>query len=310
MRRFWKETDYLDGEVSAGAVVLPAGECAWAARKGCYMCGYSEMERRSSPSSIIHTLSQALRELGEVEYLKIFNSGSFFDESQIPARTRLRIYRMLSSKGFRRVQVESRPEFITPEVLEEAVSELDAELEVGIGLESASDYVREVFVNKGFSLEDFREAVERCRAAGVLVKAYLLIKPPFMSEGEAVLDAVESGRVAARLGVHRLSYNPVCVHRGTPLEGMFFRGEYSPPWLWSVVEVLLRVKKRVRIPVVCHPSGAGTRRGASNCRRCSGGVARGIRRFSATQEVEHLRGLECGCRERWKVELGVEVGAR
>ncbi|NOZ82285.1 MAG: archaeosine biosynthesis radical SAM protein RaSEA [Euryarchaeota archaeon] len=310
MRRFWKETDYLDGEVSAGAVVLPAGECAWAARAGCHMCGYSEMERRSSPSSIIKTLSRALEELSEVEYLKIFNSGSFFDERQIPAGTRAEIYRMLRSRSFRRVQVESRPEFLTEEVLEEAVAEIDAELEVGIGLESASDYVREVFVNKGFSLSEFEDAVRRCREAGVRVKAYLLVKPPFMSEAEAVEDAVESGVTAARLGAERLSYNPVCIHRGTLVERLFLRGEYSPPWLWSVVEVLRRVKGRVRIPVVCHPSGAGTRRGASNCRRCSARVAQAIRRFSATQEMSWIEGLECSCRERWRLELRSEVLAR
>ncbi len=311
MQRFWKETEYLKGEqVPAGAVILPAGTCHWAARAGCYMCGYSGMEKRSpaltGSGGAIKILERALDELGEVEYLKIFNSGSFFDERQISAETRREIYELVSSRGVLRLQVESRPEFVTSEKLEEASELLAAELEVGIGLESASDYVREVFINKGFSFADFSEAVERCRRRGVRVKAYILVKPPFMSEAEAVEDAVESGLAAARAGATRLSYNPVCIHRGTLVERMFLRGEYSPPWLWSVVEVLRRVKRRLSLPVVCHPTGSGGRRTPRNCRRCTSQVASAIREFSATQELEVLE-LSCECRERWKLESRVEV---
>ncbi|WP_456475272.1 archaeosine biosynthesis radical SAM protein RaSEA, partial [Candidatus Pyrohabitans sp.] len=308
----WRERDFLHGiEVDAGVVVLSTRGCAWALRAGCTMCGYVyDSSRHVTQAEVLQQFRGGIAKIGKVAYLKVFNSGSFFDSGEISRDTRLEIYRQVNTLGVRRLQVESRPEYISREVLEEATTLLEPELEVGIGLETTSDYIREVCINKGFSLADFTRALNACKSAGVKVKAYLLIKPPFITEAEAIEDAVISGVEAARLGVGRLSFNPVNVQRGTLVEELFYKREYRPPWLWSVVEVIRRVKERVSIPVVCSPSGGGTRRGARNCGRCSSRVLNAIRRFSSTQELEHLDSLDCECKERWKEELALEVFER
>ncbi len=308
----WREKDFLHGKsVDAGVVVLSTRGCSWALRAGCTMCGYIyDSSAEVSQEEVLRQFKEGLAKVGRVAYLKVFNSGSFFDEGEIAPETRREIYRMVNALGVERLQVESRPEYITREVLEEAKSLLEPELEVGIGLETASDYIREVCINKGFTFADFQRAMRVCRDAGAQVKAYLLIKPPFIAEKEAIEDAVRSGAAAARLGVERLSYNPVNVQRGTLVEELFKRGEYRPPWLWSVVEVVRRVKERVEIPVVCSPSGAGTRRGAHNCGKCDPSVINALRRFSSTQELSHLEGLDCSCRRRWETELELEVFQR
>ncbi|NOZ59850.1 MAG: archaeosine biosynthesis radical SAM protein RaSEA [Euryarchaeota archaeon] len=308
----WRERDFLHGEsVDAGVVVLSTRGCAWALRGGCTMCGYVyDSSRQVGQEEVLQQLRQALAGLEGVAYLKVFNSGSFFDPGEIAPETRREIYRLVNSLGVERLQVESRPEYISREVVEEAVALLEPELEVGIGLETTSDYIREVCINKGFTLAEFARALEVCRGAGAKVKAYLLIKPPFLTEAEAIEDAVRSALKAARMGVSRLSFNPVNVQRGTLVEELFKRGEYRPPWLWSVVEVVRRVKARVDIPVVCSPSGAGTGRGASNCGRCDARVVEALRSFSATQEMRHLEELSCACKRRWREELALEVFLR
>ncbi len=308
----WREKDFLYGEeVDAGVIVLSTRGCAWALRAGCTMCGYIYDSSRSvSQAEVLQQFKDGITKIGDVAYLKVFNSGSFFDSGEIARETRREIYRLVNSLGVKRLQVESRPEYISEQVLEEAAELLEPELEVGIGLETTSDYIREVCINKGFTLEEFIRALEACRSTGVKVKAYLLIKPPFMTEAEAIEDAVKSGVEAARMGVDRLSFNPVNVQRGTLVEELFYKREYRPPWLWSVVEVIMRVKAEVSIPVVCSPSGGGTRRGAHNCGKCDSRVLSAIRRFSSTQELHHIEELTCNCRQSWKEELNLEVFER
>ena len=135
-----------------------------------------------------------------------------------------------------------------------------------------ADRIREFCINKGFSLEDFRKALRICKDAGSLVKAYLLLKPPFLTEEEAIQDAVASGIEAWGMGVDRLSYNPVNVQRWTLVEHLWRRGEYRPQWLWSVLEVLEKVRGEVSIPVLSHPTAAGKRRGPHNCGACDSAV--------------------------------------
>jgi len=302
----WKEKDHLSGrEVEAGVIVLPTRGCFWAHRGGCSMCGYIYDAGEITQERVYKNFEEALGRLEGVEYLKLFNSGSFFDTQEISEETRERILSLLEERGVQRLQVESRPEFITSSAVEHSWSLLRGQLEVGIGLETINDSIRQKSVNKGFGREEFSKALEICRGRGVKVKAYLLIKPPFIPERLAIEDAVSSAREAFRLGADRVSFNPVNVQKYTLVEKLFQAKDYSPPWLWSVVEVLKRAKESNRV-VISKPSGAGKARGASNCRECSDRVARAIERFSLTQDRSQLEGLDCRCREEWRLKLMYE----
>lgn len=306
---YWQERDYLDGEVRAGVVILPTRGCAWGLSGGCAMCGYVYDSAIVSQDALFTQFDDALKQLGDIEYLKVFNSGSFFDYRELGAQMIDKLFAAVNEKGVRRVQVESRPEFLRREALGRAVEALQPELEVGIGLETSSDYVREHCVNKGFTLMDFRRAVKTCRNLGVGVKAYLLVKPPFLSEKEAIEDAVSSAFEASNLGASRISFNPLAVHRHTLVEYLWKRGEYSPPWLWSLVEILNKCRRKIKTPLLCHPTGAGKVQGPHNCGRCDSAVIKGITDFSATQEAEHLEealASSCECRDVWKTQIELE----
>jgi len=127
------------------------------------------------------------------------------------------------------------------------------------------------------------------------VKAYLLLKPPQLSEGEALRDAIASAR-AARSHADILSLNLCNIQRNTYVERLWERGEYRPPWLWSALEVL----KSVEGPIVCDPVGAGTRRGPHNCGECDAAVAEAIRAHALAQDKSALDRLDCRCKETWR----------
>ncbi|MBI5254157.1 MAG: archaeosine biosynthesis radical SAM protein RaSEA [Euryarchaeota archaeon] len=303
---FWKEKDFLGKEVNAGVVILPTLGCRWGRSSGCTMCGYVYDSYGSSQEEILHNFKAALKSLDGIEYLKIFNSGSFFDSAEITQDTARKIFSAINAQSeITQVQAESRPEFITEDALA-AKDELQAILEIGIGLETTSDYIRENCINKNFTLEDFKRALKICKNSGVKVKAYLLVKPPFLSEKEAIGDAIASAIDAYKLGVDRISFNPVNVQRATLVEYLWKRGEYNPPWLWSVVEILESVKKKVKVPVLSHPTAVGKRRGAHNCGECDSKVYSGIINFSATQQSKYLKNLSCECKEKWEAQVELE----
>ena len=305
----FKEKDYLAGNtVDAGVIILKTRGCWWGRMSGCTMCGYiydSSKEKRQE--DIINAFDTSLEGLEGIEYLKIFNSGSFFDPGEMSTDTAKAIFqKAYGIKSIRRVQVESRPEFLKQDILEDVVRSIDKELEIGIGIETTSDYIREHCINKGFNLRDVKDAIKVLKNLNIKVKAYLLIKPLFLTEKEAIEDAIKSGIEVYGLGADRISFNPVNVQRGTLVEYLWKRREYRPPWLWSVVEVLKEVSSRVDVPVLSHPTAAGKIRGPHNCGECDNQVYRSIKEFSVTQDAEFLIDLDCRCRRKWRKVLELE----
>ncbi len=92
--------------------------------------------------------------------VKLYTSGSFLDPNEIPLEVRDRI--LSAFEGAKRVLFESRPEFVTPEVLKE----LPDHSAVALGLESANDTVLRCSVRKGFGVKDYVRAADASTTAG------------------------------------------------------------------------------------------------------------------------------------------------
>ncbi|HPJ30009.1 MAG TPA: archaeosine biosynthesis radical SAM protein RaSEA [Methanothrix sp.] len=295
----WRSTDLLDGEaVGCLTIILRTRGCRW---RRCTMCGYASEGAPATEEDLMVQFRTATKDLSSKDRLvKIYTSGSFFDPVEVPEPVRTSILEGLAAAGVEKLVVESRPEYVSEELVEESVARIRTE--VGIGLETSSDLVREHSIQKGFSFQEFREAAGIVHKVGGSVKTYLLLKPPFLSEGVAISDAIRSSRDAAPFS-DLLSLNLTNIQRGTPLERMWTLGEYRPPWLWSAVEVLKTV---TFIPIICDPVAAGTRRGPHNCSGCDEAVAEAIREHALTQDAGAFEDLDCGCRGAWEKVVELE----
>lgn len=294
--RSWVEKERYDGEVvDCLTLILPTVGCSW---DSCYMCGFTlESDKKATQKSIFHGFLKAV-ESKKAEILKIFTSGSFFDEREVSRETREKIYRKALELGFRKIVVESRPEFIDEKVAEE-IKNSGMEIEVGIGVETSNDLYREYLINKGFSFDEFVRASKILKGVAK-VKAYLLLKPPFLTEREAVEDVLKSILDVKRY-VDVISLNLMTVHRKTVIERIWRKGVYRPPWLWSAVEIL----KRADAYIICDPVGGGKKRGPHNCFRCDGDVVREIKLFSLYQDKKVFK-KDCECFELWKLSMDAE----
>jgi radical SAM enzyme (TIGR01210 family) len=293
---WWVEKDVLKGEiVDAFVMILRTRGCGWALKGGCSMCGYinDAAKKGVGEEDILFQFVEVMRHFSNEKIVKIFTSGSFLDEEE-------KILKTLDKKT-EKIIVETRPEFVSRERLKGIQN-----LEISLGLESANDFVSENSINKGFKLEDYTKAATILNDLGIDVKTYLLIKPPFLMEREAIKDAVKSAEIAAKYS-QTISFNPVNVQRFTLVEKLWRSGEYRTPWLWSVVEVLKQSSKLMDVRLMSSPTAGGTKKGAHNCGKCDAHVLKGIKEFSLTQDISFLDELNCDCKEHWQDILGNEA---
>ncbi|MGB9937339.1 MAG: archaeosine biosynthesis radical SAM protein RaSEA [Methanobacterium sp.] len=310
----WVSEDLLySGVGNAIFIILPTPGCAHALSEsgGCTMCSYiadSPLEKVSSKEliDIFENLMQK-REIKPKTVVKIFVSGSFLNEKELPKDAREEILKRLNrEENIEEVVVESRPEFVDEGVLKECCNLLDDKIfEVSIGLESSSDYIKQYKINKGFLNKDFERAINVIKSlkgkCKVTSKAYLFVKPVLTSEKDAIEDAVASAKYAEEVGVDRISFCPATIHKGTLMELLWRRGSYQPPWIWSLFEIIKRVRSEVKIPVIMDTSGFGTRRGPFNCKKCNKKFKNIIIESNLNQTIPEE--FECECKNKWTADI-------
>ena len=310
----WVEAEAIGSErVSAFVLILKTRGCYWADQKGCSMCGYAKdtLGRSATPDELGEQLDRALVRYHDEPYVKIYTSGSFLDDREVDPVSRRRIVSAFSSRA-RRLLVETLPEFATEPELGPLREAFAGQLEVALGLETTDPTVLARYVHKNAPPSEYLDAADRVRRLGVRAKAYLLLKPPYLTEAESVRDVVRSVREAAPR-FDALSINPVHIQNGTVVEWLYHRGRYRPPWLWSLVAALKEgARHRGVARLVSFPTAGGLARGPHNCGTCDAGVLQAIEEASLDQRFDLLEGLDCACRGRWSAAselepLGVEA---
>ena len=325
--RVWLDQDNTpDGVVDSLTIILNTGGCRWARAGGCTMCGYvAESVEGGSvahedlltqvEACLDHERAHADELTGDrttAAQVKIYTSGSFLDEREVPAETREAIAETFADRD--RIVVESLPDFVDREKVTDFTSRGLA-TDVAIGLETATDRVRHDCVNKYFDFEAFEAAAEAVAGvdaeqdqASAGIKAYLLMKPPFLTEQEAIDDMIASvERCAAVEGCHTVSMNPCNVQRHTMVEDLFHDDGYRPPWLWTVAAVLEQTADEDVI-VVSDPVGHGSDRGPHNCGECDDRVQRAIKDFDLRQDPSVFEEVSCACERTWDLVRERETG--
>jgi radical SAM enzyme (TIGR01210 family) len=312
--RVWLDTDNTPGGVyDSLTIILNTGGCRWARAGGCTMCGYvaESVEGGTVPhEDLMQQIQVCLDHEAEnaaeqADLVKIYTSGSFLDEREVPAETRRAIAETFADRE--RIVVESLPDFVDREKVRD-FTDRGLQTDVAVGLETATDRVRRDCVNKYFEFADFEAACTAARAAGAGVKAYLLMKPPFLTESEAIADMKRSVRRCAGVeGCHTVSMNPTNVQSFTMVEQLHFEDGYRPPWLWSVADVLESTAD-VDAIVVSDPVGHGSSRGPHNCGDCDDRVQRAIKDFDLRQDPSVFEQISCDCELTWETVVERERG--
>ena len=306
-------TGYLDGmPVKRLVITLRSPGCAWTRTNGgCIMCGHWAGTTQGILPSLPDTIAQfrneiAGRDLREIRVLSLYNSGSMLNPEEFPPDALAAIcgdIRRMPS--IRKVVLETRAEYADPDYVRRLAAVLypGARLSIAMGLETADDIVRELCLNKGFKTDRMQKTIE---AVGEYadIQLYILAGIPFLTESEAVEDAVSAIRWAHRAGADEIHIEPLTIQRHTLLEALFLAGCCRLPSLHSLFEILRRVLPDIRpyvspfmhMPLPEHlPEG---------CPRCTARLRiQLLETYNIRRDEASLGSDTCSCAKNWKRRL-------
>ncbi|NQU33382.1 MAG: radical SAM protein [Bacteroidetes bacterium] len=201
----------------------------------CLMCDLwkNTTDKPVPVGAIPNQIEWALAQMPEVKHLKLYNSGSFFDNKAISEEDYNRIASLLHN--FDTVIVESHPKFINEKCLRFR-DMIKPELQVAIGLETVHPEVL-LKLNKQMTLDDFKTAVDFLSKNRISSRAFVLLRPPFLSESEGVYWAKQSIDFAFSVGVECCIVIPVRAGNGA-MELLMESGNFTPPNIYSLETVL------------------------------------------------------------------------
>ena len=157
----WSEKDMLNGKlVDTFVIIFRTKGCSWALESGCSMCGYfnDSLLKDVSEKDLLKQFEKTMERYNNEKFVKIFTSGSFLDDEEIPLNVRKQILTQLY-KTAEKVSVESRPEYVTDKKINEIKDIFKSKIfEIGVGLETADDFIRQNYINKGFTFDDYKKA--------------------------------------------------------------------------------------------------------------------------------------------------------
>ena len=304
---------------SAVTVILRTKGCHWWWSSGCTFCGYFNDTRDDVTNEDLHAqwayAKSKFDDFKDHAMVKVYTSGSLLEDREIPVEFQETVLRDCQTLG-KELIVESRCEQLTEEKLAWATS-INTSFAVAIGLEAYDDEVLRFHVNKGFTTKSWDRAVANLKKFNIRVKTYLMFKPPFMNEADALLHGVKWIEDVAEQS-DEISVNPMNIQRGTIIDRLHRHNEYRPPWLWSLVEMIRRAHPTIHPKntgnggegqvsrLIVHPTAGGRVRGAHNCGSCDAEVVAAIERYAVSGELEEFDGLSCECENAWAEEISLE----
>jgi radical SAM enzyme (TIGR01210 family) len=202
--------------------------------------------------------------------------------------------------------LETRPEFVTEDKIKEIKRLVPGKhVEIAMGLEIKEDFFRRICVNKGFTLEQYTRAAEII-TKHLYLRTYVLLKPPFLTEKEAVDIAIETINYAFTAGSTTVSLEACTIQDYTLVKYLADKNLYHTPWLWSILEVIKSTVGPGKTVIGLFQFFPSPKIVPYNCDKCSNSVMGAIRKYNQTLEVNTFDQLTCECKKEWEKEIKKE----
>lgn len=286
----------VEDERSAAGMIEPVATLFLTNRECPFRCLYCDLWKNTSdvtlPAGMIPTqIEYALSKLPPAEHIKLYNSGNFFDPQAIPTEDHPRIAELI--QGFRTIIVENHPR-LTDQRVVDFRQRIPGEFEVALGLETIHPEVLPQ-LNKSMTLDDFDRAVGLLCTHDIEVRAFILLRPPFLSEEAGVEWAIRSIEHAFAQGVRVCCVIPTRDGNGM-MELLGREGHYAPPRLRSLERVLETLLGRYSQRLFVDLWDAGR---FATCLSCRDGRIQRLQRMNMTQQVEP-RVICKNCEHDWQ----------
>lgn len=211
-------------------IFLTNREC----RFTCLMCDLwkNTTDIPVPPDAIPTQIEWALEQLPTARHIKLYNSANFFDPGAIPPADYPGIAALV--KTFETVIVENHP-LLTGERCLQFARMIRPQLQVAMGLETVHPEVLHK-LNKKMKPEDFQRSVALLKKNGISSRAFILLRPPFLTEEEGIHWAKKSLTYAFESGTDSCTVIPTRAGNGA-MEHLQQKGLFTPPRIQSLEEV-------------------------------------------------------------------------
>ena len=203
-------------------LIINSGKCSWG---NCLFCGWGCREaRKKSLRELKEFLDSRLKRHKGVKWLKIFNSGSFFDTNQLHKGFRSYCVRKCEQLGIDNLVVESLPQFVTPTNLKDMKSK-KVKVHVAIGLEIADDNILKKLDKGIMNKENYIRAAEVLHEHGFFLRTYLVANPPYVKDvRKSLADSVKfANKYSDTVAVCNLY-----PHSNSGLFNLWLKGKWKP----------------------------------------------------------------------------------
>ena len=203
-----QEPDGRGGLATTTTVFLTASECPI----GCSMCDLwqNTLTSATAPGMIPQQIQQAVQGRATGGWLKLYNSGNFFDARSIPPSDYQAIAKLC--RPYSRVIVENHPK-IGRQRLRQFRALLSSPLEIAVGLETVQPRWL-TRLSKQMSRDDFDAYAKWLRSQGVDLRVFLIFGVPGISLREATRWTRLSVRHAVAAGARHISLIPARAGNG------------------------------------------------------------------------------------------------
>ncbi len=306
--------DIYDPEIRSSAkrwvIMVPGLGCEWA---HCYMCGFSTATERLQIGSkqcskfeilLAYYLGRYIANLASAKprFVALYNGGSFLNPTEVPAFIQERIIKEIARmKSVKKILIESRPEYISTKKIAnlQRFFREDQAIIVGIGLECQSDSIRKRCVNKGFGKKEYEQAVKALLSVGAKVLTYVLLKPLYLNEEEAIEEAIETIKYAFSTGSSFVALQSAFVQKNTLMHKLYLEDNYHPPSLWSIIEVVTQSYQYGPIHVGNLTDEPPPIAIPANCGKCDAEIISAFQKFNSSQDISVFQNINCPCKQDW-----------
>ncbi|MEO1527722.1 MAG: hypothetical protein AAFX06_20010 [Planctomycetota bacterium] len=179
---------------------------------GCAMCDLhlNTLSHPTPPGHLERQIRGALERLPPADWIKLYNSGNFFDPKSIPPDE----YDAIAEccEGFERIIIENHPRFGRSRH-ESFRDLLPGRLEIAVGLETVQPRWL-ARLQKQMTRDDFDRYAKCLKSWDIDLRVFLIVGVPESTTAEAVRWARLSVRHAAYMGARHISLIPARAGHG------------------------------------------------------------------------------------------------
>jgi hypothetical protein len=310
-----RKTQYKGALVQKLIVFLRGTGCSSIEQNGgCTFCGFYsatnhgiKLERKNFLNQLQFAFDLHKKELNQFPVISLYNDGSMLSEQEISLDVTLEMIRTLSTfKNLQLITTESKLQDITEEKILKIKNATDKELELSFGFESSDPVVRRLCINKNFTNKKVIEISKLLKAQNFSCTALVMLKPPFLSEQEAIDDAVKSLEFLENTEIDRIDIELPTVEAFTLTHELWKMDLYKPIMLWSVVEILkrkheLNLKKKIYVSPANYTVRAIAT--SSNCNLCNENFSHLFMEYNKANDISVFDNLTCECKHDWNQRL-------